>query len=90
MNQVPASSSPAFTPLQIGPLRLRNRFIKSATNEGGARGGVPSKRLVRFHEGIAAGGVGMTTVAYCAVAPDGRTFVTRSPSMTKPCDTWAC
>jgi len=75
MNQVPASSSPAFTPLQIGPLRLRNRFIKSATNEGGARGGVPSKRLVKFHEDIAAGGVGMTTVAYCAVAPDGRTFV---------------
>jgi 2,4-dienoyl-CoA reductase-like NADH-dependent reductase (Old Yellow Enzyme family) len=63
-----------FTPLRIGPLILRNRFIKSATNEGSARGGVPSKRLVQFHEAIAAGGVAMTTVAYCAVAPDGRTF----------------
>jgi len=67
-------SSRAFTPLRIGPLTLRNRFIKSATNEGSARGGTPSKRLVQFHEAIAAGGVGMTTVAYCAVAPDGRTF----------------
>ncbi|MBS0577929.1 MAG: NADH:flavin oxidoreductase [Proteobacteria bacterium] len=65
----------AFTPLRIGPLTLRNRFIKSATNEGSAKGGTASKRLVQFHEAIAAGGVGMTTVAYCAVAPDGRTFV---------------
>ena len=55
-------------------MTLRNRFIKSATNEGSAKGGVPSKRLVSFHEAIAAGGVAMTTVAYCAVAPDGRTF----------------
>jgi 2,4-dienoyl-CoA reductase-like NADH-dependent reductase (Old Yellow Enzyme family) len=70
----PGPLSRAFSPLTIGPLTLRNRFIKSATNEGSARGGTPSKRLVKFHETIAAGGVGMTTVAYCAVAPDGRTF----------------
>jgi 2,4-dienoyl-CoA reductase-like NADH-dependent reductase (Old Yellow Enzyme family) len=71
----PEERSSAFSPLTIGPLTLRNRFIKSATNEGAAPGGVPSKQLVRFHERIAAGGVGMTTVAYCAVSPDGRTFV---------------
>jgi 2,4-dienoyl-CoA reductase-like NADH-dependent reductase (Old Yellow Enzyme family) len=74
MDATPAAHSPAFRPLKVGPLTLRNRFIKSATNEGSAKGGVPSKRLVRFHEAIAAGGVAMTTVAYCAVAPDGRTF----------------
>jgi len=74
MDVTPAAHSPAFRPLKVGPLTLRNRFIKSATNEGSARGGVPSKRLVHFHEAIAAGGVAMTTVAYCAVAPDGRTF----------------
>ena len=67
-------ASPAFTPLRVGPLTLRNRFIKSATNEGSAKGGIPSRRLAKFHEDIAAGGVAMTTVAYCAVAPDGRTF----------------
>ena len=69
-----SSAARAFTPLRIGPLMLRNRFIKSATNEGSAKGGTPSKRLVQFHEAFAAGGIGMTTVAYCAVAPDGRTF----------------
>ena len=63
-----------FSPIRIGPLTLRNRFIKSATNEGCARGGIPSQMLVRHHAAMAAGGVGMTTVAYCAVSADGRTF----------------
>jgi 2,4-dienoyl-CoA reductase-like NADH-dependent reductase (Old Yellow Enzyme family) len=69
----PAPVSP-FSSIRIGPLTLRNRFIKSATNEGMARGGVPSRMLVKHHADIAAGGVGMTTVAYCAVSADGRTF----------------
>lgn len=68
------SAPSPFSPVQIGPLKLRNRFIKSATNEGMAPGGVPSKLLVRHHAGIAAGGAAMTTLAYCAVSPDGRTF----------------
>lgn len=63
-----------FSPVQIGPLTLRNRFIKSATNEGMAKGGVPSKLLVEHHRRMAAGGAAMTTVAYCAISPDGRTF----------------
>jgi 2,4-dienoyl-CoA reductase-like NADH-dependent reductase (Old Yellow Enzyme family) len=65
----------AFDPFRIGPLQLRNRFIKSGANEGMAKGGVPSKMLVEHHRAVAAGGVAMTTVAYCAVAADGRTFV---------------
>ena len=68
-----AVTSP-FAPIKLGPLTLRNRFIKSATNEGMARGGVPSQMLVKHHEAMAAGGVAMTTLAYCAVSPDGRTF----------------
>ena len=64
----------AYTPLQIGPLTLRNRFIKAATNEGMAKGGMVSKALVEHHRRMAAGGAAMTTVAYCAISPDGRTF----------------
>ena len=64
----------AYTPLTIGPLTLRNRFIKSATNEGMSPDGVPSRQLVQFHAGMAAGGVGLTTVAYCAVSADGCTL----------------
>src|SRR5215204_1067427 len=32
---------------------------------------VVSDRLIEFHRRVAAGGVGMTTVAYCAVSPEG-------------------
>ncbi|HEY1828453.1 MAG TPA: NADH:flavin oxidoreductase, partial [Acidimicrobiales bacterium] len=32
-----------------------------------------SERLIEFHRQMAAGGVGMTTVAYLAVSPEGRT-----------------
>lgn len=69
------TESLAFTPLQIGPLTLRNRFVKAATNEGMCKGGVISKGLAQFHERVAAGGAALTTVAYCATSPDGRTFV---------------
>ncbi len=58
----------------MGGLRLRNRFIKSATYEGMVADGLPTRALVRHHVELSRGGVGMTTVAYCAVSPDGRTF----------------
>lgn len=61
-------------PGTLGGLRLRNRVIKTATYEGMCPGGMPSPALVEHHRAIAAGGVAMTTVAYCAVAPNGRTF----------------
>jgi 2,4-dienoyl-CoA reductase-like NADH-dependent reductase (Old Yellow Enzyme family) len=53
---------------------LRNRIIKTATYEGMTPHGAPSAQLVRHHVELAEGGVGMTTVAYCAVSPNGRTF----------------
>lgn len=64
----------AFTPFPLGPVTLRNRFIKAATFEGMTPGGVPSAALTELHRVIAAGGVAMTTVAYCAVSDEGRTF----------------
>ncbi len=63
-----------FSPARLGSLNLRNRVIKTATYEGMSPGGVPSDALIRHHRELAAGGVGMTTVAYCAVSPNGRTF----------------
>ncbi len=63
----------AFAPAALGPLTLRNRIIKAATFEGVMPGGTVSDALVEFHRGVAAGGVAMTTVAYLAVSPEGRT-----------------
>ena len=69
------SNAKAFTPLTIGPLKLRNRFIKAATNEGMCKGGVVSKGLANFHANMAAGGAALSTVAYCATSKDGQTFI---------------
>ncbi|WP_328391907.1 NADH:flavin oxidoreductase [Nocardia sp. NBC_00416] len=62
-----------FAPAALGPLTLRNRVIKAATFEGRTPDALVTDDLVEFHREVAAGGVGMTTVAYCAVAPGGRT-----------------
>lgn len=61
----------AFAPARLGPVSLRNRVIKAATFEGMTREHVVSDRLIAFHRAMAAGGVAMTTVAYCAVSPEG-------------------
>ena len=61
-----------FAPAPLGPLRLRNRFIKAATFEGMAERNLVSDRLIDFHRAMAAGGLGMTTVAYLAVSEDGQ------------------
>jgi len=60
-----------FAAAQLGPVTLRNRIIKAATFEGMTPKHVVSSRLIEFHREVARGGVGMTTVAYCAVSPDG-------------------
>jgi 2,4-dienoyl-CoA reductase-like NADH-dependent reductase (Old Yellow Enzyme family) len=62
-----------FAPAKLGPVQLRNRTIKSATYEGLSRNSLVTDELIEFHRRVAAGGVGMSTVAYCAVSPEGRT-----------------
>ncbi|TJZ75972.1 NADH:flavin oxidoreductase [Rhodococcus oryzae] len=62
-----------LAPAKLGPITLRNRIIKSATFEGKTPNALVTDELIEFHRRPAAGGVGMSTVAYCAVAPEGRT-----------------
>lgn len=62
-----------FSPAKLGPITLRNRVIKAATFEGRTPDALVTDDLIAFHRAIAAGGVGMSTVAYCAVSPGGRT-----------------
>ena len=63
-----------FTPFQLGPVTLRNRFIRSAAFENMARANKPTQELTDYHVSVARGGVGMTTVAYCAVDLSGVSF----------------
>ena len=62
-----------FAPATLGPLTLRNRFIKAATFEGVSPEGLVTRELIDFHLRPVRGGVAMTTVAYLAIAPEGRT-----------------
>jgi 2,4-dienoyl-CoA reductase-like NADH-dependent reductase (Old Yellow Enzyme family) len=62
-----------MAPAELGPIQLRNRIIKAATFEGRTPRRVVTPGLIEFHRGVAAGGVGMTTVAYCAVTREGST-----------------
>lgn len=71
---LPGAHLTPFSPGRLGPVELRNRVVKCGTNEGLSVGGLVTDRLVDWHREFAAGGVGMTTLAYCSVAADGRTF----------------
>ena len=66
--------SPIFTPVQIGPVTLRNRVIRSAAFENMAYGNSPSQDLYDYHVAVARGGVGMTTLAYASVNRSGLSF----------------
>lgn len=68
------NDSKLFSPVTLGPLTLRNRTIRSAAFESMCPGNVPSQMLLDYHRSVAAGGVGMTTVAYAAVTQSGLSF----------------
>ena len=70
---VPTEVPSVFDPVDLGPIRLRNRTVKAATFEGRTPHGQVSDDLIAYHRAPAAGGVGLTTVAYLAISPEGRT-----------------
>ncbi|MHC9291643.1 NADH:flavin oxidoreductase [Mycobacterium sp. LTG2003] len=73
MNTQPNVFTDVFSEAKLGPVTLRNRIIKAATFEASTPDALVTDDLINYHRLPAAGGVGMTTVAYCAVSPGGRT-----------------
>jgi 2,4-dienoyl-CoA reductase-like NADH-dependent reductase (Old Yellow Enzyme family) len=67
-------SSAFFTPGKLGPLVLRNRSIRAAAFEGMSRHNGVTSELIDYHRAVAAGEVGMTTVAYASVNKSGLSF----------------
>lgn len=65
---------PLFEPAQLGPIEVRNRTVKAATYESLGRDGLVTDELIAWHAEIARGGVGVSTLSYCSVSGDGRTF----------------
>ena len=71
--ETPAGNIDPWSEAKLGPITLRNRIIKSATFEGAVPDALVTQNLIDYHVKAAKGGVGMSTVAYFAVAPEGRT-----------------
>lgn len=63
-----------FTEGKIGNLTLRNRSVRAAAFEGMCPGNKVSDDLIRYHVAVAAGGIGMTTVAYASISRSGLSF----------------
>ncbi len=63
----------AFTPTFIGGMKLKNRFIRSATWDGMAgKNGEVSPRQIHLYQTLAAGGAAMLTSGYTFVSPEGQ------------------
>jgi len=60
-----------FLPTEIMGLRLRNRFVRSATMEGMATdNGSPGPELIRLYQNLASGGVGLISTSACCPDPE--------------------
>ena len=68
------TASEVFTPARIGGLELPHRVIRAGCYEGLARNSNISDELIEHHRQLAAGGLAMTTLGYCAVSFDGRGY----------------
>ncbi|MDL2254695.1 NADH:flavin oxidoreductase [Bacteroidales bacterium OttesenSCG-928-J16] len=68
------NESKLFTPQKLGPITLRNRTIRAAAFEGMCPDNNPSQQLRDYHVSVAAGGIGMTTLAYSSVVQSGLSF----------------
>ncbi len=69
-----------FQPVSIGVLQLRNRFVRSATNDFlGHPDGTISGRQMELYRGLAAGGVGLIITGHAYVQhPLGRASVNQN------------
>ena len=56
----------------IGPLEIKNRLVRSATDEGFAtREGAPTQRLIDVDTALARGGVGLIIAGTAYISPEG-------------------
>ena len=81
----PAAPADPFASATLGPLTLRNRLIKCATFEGMTPDALVTDELIDFHRTHAAGGVAISTVAYCAISRKAAPTGTRSGCVPRRC-----
>ncbi|MHB8841584.1 MAG: NADH:flavin oxidoreductase [Candidatus Aquicultor sp.] len=68
-----------FTPMRIGELQIKNRFVHSATHEGmTTESGEVTDKLIRRYQTLARGEVGLIIPGFLYVHPSGRTFTSQA------------
>jgi len=66
-------SNQPFSPVNLGHLTLKNRFVRSATWDGMSfNDGTFSPAQVKLYQHLSVGGAGLLTTGYIAVTPPGR------------------
>ena len=60
-----------FSPLQVGPITLRNRVLVSAHQPGMAEHGAPSEQYIAYQRARARGGAGLQITGATAVHETG-------------------
>jgi len=60
-----------LSPLQIGPIELRNRIVSTAHQTTLVEGGLPTDDFVAYHAARAEGGAGLICIEATAVHPSG-------------------
>lgn len=60
-----------LSPIQIGPMELRNRVICTGHDPNYAEDGLIGEKLVAFHVQKAKGGVALSTTGVVSVHPSG-------------------
>ncbi|MGD9281761.1 MAG: hypothetical protein PVF60_12765, partial [Desulfobacterales bacterium] len=58
-----------FAPIQLGNVLVPNRIVSTAHATGYARDGIPTERLIAYHEARAKGGVGLIITGATVVHP---------------------
>ena len=59
--------SPLYTPFQLGPLRLPNRFVLPGMQRQWCEDGAPLPKLGEYYRRCVEGGVGLVITESCAV-----------------------
>ncbi|QQK77745.1 hypothetical protein HUG15_20590 [Salicibibacter cibarius] len=60
-----------LSPIQVGPMTIRNRVLVSAHQPGLAENGLPTDQYIEYHRTLAAGGAGIQTTGATSVHPTG-------------------
>jgi len=83
------STSPLFTPFQLGPLTLPNRFVMPAMQRGMCEGGAPTQALAEYYARRAEGGCSLIIGESAAIDHPSATVQPTAAWLTeKTADAW--